>query len=325
MPLTWDDITGKVNKHIIPRLVDNVYKSSPVFTRLRTRNAERFEGGTSIRHPIAFAELNGGAFQRGGTFNISYVQTDTALEVVPKYYYVNITLFGTDNVLARGPEAAMNYVESKMVNASGKMAKLLGTDIFLDGTGVNSGTINLDGFDQALDNGGLGGYASYGGITRTDLGVPAGTNNQGINSYVNTLPIFNMQAMQLAYGAAWFGNEHIDLIATTQLIWNLIWNKILPQQRFMEESTDVAKIGFQSLRWNGASVTVDQYCPAGKIFGLNTKYIQFWISTLPKYQFGFTGFKEAQNTDDVAGQYLFAGNILIPAPRLFFKLNGVVA
>jgi hypothetical protein len=70
MALTWDDITGKVNKHIVPRLVDNVYKSSPVFTRLRTRNAERFEGGTSIRHPIAFAELNGGAFTRGGTFKM---------------------------------------------------------------------------------------------------------------------------------------------------------------------------------------------------------------------------------------------------------------
>lgn len=323
MALTWDDITGKVNKHIIPRLVDNVYKSSPVFTRLRTRNAERFEGGTSIRQPIAFAELNGGAFQRGGTFNISYVQTDTALEVVPKYYYVNVTLFGTDNVLARGPEAAMNYVESKMVNASGKMAKLLGTDLFLDGTGVQSGSINLDGLLQALDNGNT--YASYGGITRSDLGVANGTNNQGINSYVNTVATFNMAALQTAYGSAWFGNEHIDLIATTQTVWNIIWNKILPQQRFMEESTDVAKIGFQSMRWNGASICVDQYCPAGYIFGLNTKYIQFWISTLPKYQFGFTGFKEAQNTDDVAGQYLFAGNLLIPAPRLFFQINGVTA
>jgi hypothetical protein len=304
--------------------VDNVYKSSPVFTRLRTRNAERFEGGMSIRHPIAFAELNGGAFQRGGTFNISYVQTDTALEVVPKYYYVNVTLFGTDNVLARGPEAAMNYVESKMVNASGKMAKNLGTDLFLDGTGVNSGTINLDGLRQALDNGNT--YASYGGITRSDLGVANGTNNQGINSYVDaSTSAFTMQAFQTAYGSAWFGNEHVDLIVTTQAIWNIIWNKILPQQRFMEESTDVAKIGFQSMRWNGASICVDQYCPASQIFGLNTKYIQFWISTLPKYQFGFTGFKEAQNTDDVAGQYLFSGNLLVPAPRLFFLFTTITS
>jgi hypothetical protein len=324
MALTWDDITGKVNKHIIPRLVDNVYKSSPVFTRLRTRNAERFEGGTSIRHPIAFAELNGGAFQRGGTFNISYVQTDTALEVNPKYYYVNVTLFGTDNVLARGPEAAMNYVESKMVNASGKMAKLLGTDLFLDGQGTNSGTINLDGMQAALDNGSA--FASYGGITRTDLGVSNGTNNSGINAYADTSStVFTMALLQTAYGGSWFGNEHVDLIVTTQTIWNIIWNKILPQQRFMEESTDVAKIGFQSMRWNGASICVDQYCPASHIFGLNSKYIQFWISTLPKYQFGFTGFKEAQNTDDVAGQYLFAGNLLFPAPRLFFKFTAIAS
>jgi hypothetical protein len=79
------------------------------------------------------------------------------------------------------------------------------------------------------------------------------------------------------------------------------------------------------LRWNGASIVVDQYSPAGVIWGLNTKYISLYISTLPKYQFGFTGFKEAQNTDDVAGQYLFAGNLLIPAPRLMFQINGVTA
>ena len=32
-----------------------------------------------------YAELRGGAFTRGGTFDISYVQTDTALQVLPKY------------------------------------------------------------------------------------------------------------------------------------------------------------------------------------------------------------------------------------------------
>jgi len=53
--------------------VDNVYKSSPLLTRLRTNNMERFEGGVTIRHPIMYAELKGGAFTRGGTFDISYV------------------------------------------------------------------------------------------------------------------------------------------------------------------------------------------------------------------------------------------------------------
>jgi hypothetical protein len=134
-----------------------------------------------------------------------------------------------------------------------------------------------------------------------------------------------MALLQTAFGSCWFGNEHPDLIVTTQTIWNIIWNKILPQQRFMEESTDVAKIGFSAMRWNGVSICVDQYCPSSSIFGLNTKYIQLWISTLPKYQFGFTGLKEAQNTDDVAGQYLFGGNLMVPAPRLMFKFTALTS
>jgi hypothetical protein len=112
----------------------------------------------------------------------------------------------------------------------------------------------------------------------------------------------------------------VDLIATTQPLWDTIWSKIQPQQRFLEESSDVAKIGFQSLRFNGSSIVVDQYAPAGKIWGFNTNYIQFWLSTLPLFQFGFTGWKEAQNSIDVSGQYVFGGNLLVTAPRLMFQL-----
>ena len=79
----------------------------------------------------------------------------------------------------------MNYVESKMVNASGKMAKLLGTDAFLDGQGTNSAAICLDGLEAALDNGNT--FTAYGGVTRSDLGVANGTNNSGINGYAATL------------------------------------------------------------------------------------------------------------------------------------------
>src|SRR6185437_2291111 len=88
MALTWDDIYSKTNKYISPRLVDSVYKSSPIFTRLRTRNMERFEGGTTIRNPIMYARLKGGAFTRGGAFDTSYVETDTALEVNVKFLSV---------------------------------------------------------------------------------------------------------------------------------------------------------------------------------------------------------------------------------------------
>lgn len=266
-----------------------------------------------------YAELKGGAFTRGQTFDTSYVQTDTALEVLVKYYYVNVTLFGTDNVLNRGPEAAMSYVETKMVNAGGKMAKLLGTDAFLDGQGSGSTTIQIDGLNASVDDG--SNFTAYAGITRSDIASGA---NVGINSYyAGSIGALSLSTVQTAFGASWFGSERVDLILTTQAVWDVFWNKIQPQQRFNEESTDVAKIGFHSMRYNGASVVVDQYCPTGLMYGLNTKYIQFWVSTLPLFQFGFTGWKEAQNTIDVAGQYVFGGNMLNIAPRLMFRLAGI--
>ena len=209
-----------------------------------------------------YAELKGGAFTRGGTFDISYVQTDTALQVNVKYYYVNCTLFGTDSVLNRGPEAAMSYVESKMVNASGKMAKLLGTDCFLDGQGTGSSIIQLDGFNAAIDDG--TNFASYAGITRSDIASGA---NVGINAYYASVPTLSLAAVQTAFGAAWFGNERVDLIATTQPVWDTFWGKIQPQQRFMESDTDLAKIGFRAMLYNGASLTVDQYAPTGLMYG----------------------------------------------------------
>lgn len=213
----------------------------------------------------------------------------------------------------------MSLVEGKMVNASGRMADLLGTDIFLDGQGTNSTAIALDGLDASIDDG--SNYSSYGGITRSDI---SSAPSSGINAYVvNSVGNLTLGGVQTAYGSAWFGREHVDLIVCTQPVWDIFWNKIQPQQRFREESSDVAKIGFNSMRYNGASVTVDQLCPTGYMYGLNTKFIQFWITTMPKYQFGFTGWKEAQNTDDVAGQYLFGGNLLNVGPRYMFKLKGI--
>ena len=231
--------------------------------------------------------------------------------------------------LNRGPEAAMSYVETKLVNASGKMAKLLGTDQFLDGQGTNSSIINLDGLQAAIDDGTT--YTAYAGVTRTDIASGA---NVGINGYKASAATLSLAAVQTAYGATWFGNEHVDLMPTTQVVWDVLWNKIQPQQRFLEESSDVARVGqlqallgsdpfenggeveepcdgnlepsiafdlnakarvetmghplvkqgeeivratgnnepvgkpFQALRYNGASIVVDQYAPAGVLWFL---------------------------------------------------------
>jgi hypothetical protein len=321
--LTWNDLTGKTNDFITPYLTDNVFKNSPVFTRLKSKRRFDFEGGLTIRHNIMYAPLKGAAFQRGQAFDTSAVQTDTALTFNLKYYYVNVTIYGIDQVLNRGTQAAMSFVGSKMINASGTMAQLLGTNIYGDGglaggSSLNS-TIDLDGFAAAVNI--PANYATYGGVTRSDLSSSA---NAGINAYQSAPASFSLGAVQTAFGATWFGQEKPDMLVTTQPVWDAFWNKLQPQQRFNDETSDV-HVGFRSFFWNGAQVVVDQYLPvlggANQMYGLNTNYIYLYVTTVPKYQFGFTGWKEAQNTDDVAGQYLFGGNMVVSAPRLMFNLG----
>ena len=57
--LTWNDVTGKTNDHIVPYLTDNVFKNSPVLTRLKNKRRFEFEGGLTIRHNIMYAPLKG--------------------------------------------------------------------------------------------------------------------------------------------------------------------------------------------------------------------------------------------------------------------------
>jgi hypothetical protein len=335
MSLSLVEVNAYTNRYIVKKSTDVIYKNSPVFTRLHTRNAERFPGGLYIQRPIIFAELNGSTFTKGSVFDISFVNTDTAFTENIKGYYVNISLYGFDDILNRGPEAAFSQVETKMLNASMKMAKLLAVDMYNDGgntrsAGTNSSTTQaLDGFEAWVDDG--TNVSAVGGITRTDLapnGVISGANAYTLYN-VNT---WQLSTIQTAYGNAWFGADHVDLICATQAGWNQFWNSIQPLQRYLDTESDVGKIGFQSFRFNAAEVVIDKYMPGlgsgtpgattNFMYGLNTNYVEWYHSDNPRFQFGFTGFKEAQNTIDVSGQFLWAGNILVPNPRTCFKLNG---
>ena len=212
--LTFNDLTGKTTDKIVPRIVDNVFKNSPVLTRIKNKRRFEFEGGLTIRHNIMYAPLKGGSYQRGQAFDTSAVQTDTALYFNIKQYYVNVTLYGSDQVLNRGPEGALSFIGSKMINASGTMAQLLAVNLYGDGgvngsTSLNS-TTDLDGAAAAINI--PANYPVYGGITRTDIASAA---NTGINAYYAAPSAFSLGAVQTAYGASWFGQEKAESMIPT--------------------------------------------------------------------------------------------------------------
>lgn len=347
MALTYNDINAITTQHIVPKTTDVIFKNDPLFVRLMSKNKINFEGGLFIQRPIMFAELASGFFARGDQFDTGYRQTDTAFSVNMKFGYVNVTLLGTDDVLNRGPEAAFSIVESKMANASLTMAKLLGQTIYQDGQGTLSNTKALDGLMAWVDDGNSNAtysgatdftksFSAVGGITRSDIvaGPSSGSETSysqvnGINSYTQrNLTSFTLDAVNKAYGFAWFGADQPDLLVCTQGAYNKVWNATVSNQRYMRADSDLAKVGIQSFQFNAADVTISKYLndvvgsSIGAILGLNTNYMELYVSANKKFQFGFTGFKEAQNTIDVSGQFMFAGNLIVPSPRTSFKLLG---
>ena len=179
-------------------------------------------------------------------------------------------------------------------------------------------------------------FLSIGGITRSDLftAAPAFTGAttpnsaiQGLNAYTNrAFNAFTLNDINFAFGQAWFGSDSPDLTVTTQNGWNKFWNSIQPQQRYMDENADVSKIGFKAFNFNGSQVVVDKYIPSdgtnGIMYLLNSKYIELNCSNNPKWSYGFTGFKDAQNTVDLAGQFLWSGDLVCPNPRTSAKVIG---
>lgn len=320
MPLPYNDITAVTVNRIVPELVDNYYKVSPVFVLVfKGENVMPFPGGNQIQQPIQYAPLKAGPFAPGGTFDISYVQTDTAMTFNVKYYYANVTIQGTQLPLNRGGMAIMSFVEEKMINGSQALAQALASDLYGDGQGTVTPQIAIDGLLAAYDDG--TNYPSYGGLSRAAIGSGA---NTGINGYyANIGGALSIPSLQKAYGQATFGPRQPNLIATTQAVYNQLYNKMVPAQRVMDTTSDLFSIGFQALRFNNQRLVVDQYVPAGYVFGMNTDFLIPHISDQELFSFGFTGFKELPNSIDASGQLCFGGNIVVSAPRLGFILAGI--
>jgi len=324
MALTYGDVSAVTVNHISKRFIDNYFKISPVFVKVFKGMCERdFDGGLQIQVPFQYAPLKSGPFAPGGVFDISYVETQTAMTFNPKWYYSNLTLQGTQLPLNRGEEAVMNFIEPKMVNGEQSLAQALIQDFYRDGQGTVSSQIALDGILAGYDDG--TNYASYGGITRSAIGTGAST---GINGYYYSNSgvswPFSLQQLQTAYGQATFGTNQPNLIATTQSIYNSFWAKMLPIQRTTATDPDLQSAGFKAFLFNGMAVVVDQYCPSGYMFGMNTDFLAAFISTDRRFAFGFTGFKELPNSVDMAGQNVFGGDIVVEAPRLGFILADII-
>lgn len=353
--------TRRFIKNARNKILDNIYQNDPVFAYMRDTLKIDFTGGRLIQENFLYDVPTGGPYIKGASFNITQKLTKQAIQVVPKFYYSNITLYKEDiQVFNNGSdEAIFSIVKAATEEAYTWIGAQLSIGLYLDGQQAGY-TANVNGLAEALNDGTTASwngqtYGTYGTITRNGVIGPAlNTTPQNIGG---TLEI---PTLEENYGAATFGDKEPNVIATTVLNFSYLKEKLFGLQRY-EAITDI-KAGITGLKFNGATILRSRYVPGSAISGaslavagsdpavanfmqnmtgvanqayptltgetlwiMNARnpYLNLYISSDPEFRFGFTGFKPAQDNTTIVGQILFAGNVTVPGPRYHRPLYGI--
>lgn len=351
--------TRRFIKNARNKILDNIYQNDPVFAYMRDTLKIDFTGGRLIQENFLYDVPNGAPYAKGQSFNISQKLTKQAIQVVPKFYYSNITLYKEDiQVFNNGSdEAIFSIVKAATEEAYTWIGAQLSIGLYLNGQ--NAGyTNNVNGLAEAINDGTNASwegntYGTYGTITRG--GVVGAALNSAPQNVSGTLEIPRLEE---EYGAATFGDKEPNVIATTVLGFSYLKEKLFALQRY--ESTNDIKAGITGLKFNGATILRSRYVPGSAIVGRNdvavnafmdgmtgvagtnypqvggsnsaeslwimnarNPYLNLYISSDPEFRFGFTGFKPAQDNTTIVGQILFAGNVTCPGPRYHRQLFGI--
>lgn len=338
-----DELTATTRRDILPVLWDNYFKDDPYLAKLKAERMRPFRGGTQIQENFMYDTLPVVRLDAlgGNTFTQQSYQLLTAGTFLEKEYGVNITLqLETIRGINRGDLAAFSIMDTNMVNAGLALSASLAIDAYQGGTRTGREKY-LNGLAEQLNDGSNNSfdgqtYTTYGTLTR------GGTIGSALNSPM-TSPTANVagpityKLLEEAYSSVIYGAEHPDLIVTTNLCFSYMKQKFFPQWR---TETQDPKIGFNSLVFNKASIMPSQYCPgtrgvddtklgnynlsAGEsLFLINTKTQTLHINDDELFNFGFTGWKVAQDNLSIAGQHLVRANITNRSPRLSRQLYAI--
>jgi hypothetical protein len=280
------------------QLTDNVFTARPLTYFLMDKGRIRMvDGGTKIVEPLIYGQ-NGTVASYSGYDTISLTAQEgmSAAEYDWKQYAASIAISGIEEAKNNGEAAIINLLEAKIMQAEESMREGFNQMFFADGTG-NSGK-NWNGLANLVESGN-----TVGGINSAN-----GEGNDWWRSYEeNTAGALTLAQMATAYNSVSVGNDHPDMILTTQTLYEKYESLLQPQLRYTDTKT--ADAGFQNLLFKAAPVTYDVHCTAGVAYFLNSKYITL-VGHSGKW-FQQTEFVRPENLDARYALIMCYGNLTV--------------
>ena len=293
------------------KLTDNVFTARPLTYWLSDKNRIQTEtGGTKIVEQLIYGQ-NSTVASYSGYETLSLTPQDgiSAAEYDWKQYGASIAISGIEEAKNNGEHAIINLLEAKIMQAEESMREGFNQMFFADGTG-NSGK-NWNGLGNLVETGN-----TVGGINSATAG------NEYWRSYEeNTAGALTLLQMATAYNSVSVGNDHPDVILTTQTLFEKYESLLQPQLRYTDTKT--ADAGFQNLLFKSAPIMYDVHCTAGVMYFLNSKYIKL-VGHSDKW-FAQTDFVRPENQDARFALIMCYGNLVTSNRKKQGKLTAKTA
>lgn len=287
-------------------LTDNIFNDRPLSNWLMESGRTRMlSGGVKIVEPLIYAQGQAGSYSGYDQITVTPQSGLTAAEFDWRQLYATIAISGIEEAQNNGKEAILNLLEAKIMQAEETLKENVNDMLWSDGTGnSNKNWLGLRALISGLDDNAVRvGTAVTGGL---DGAADSWWNSIVVGQSTGTATELSLPELSKAYNLASKGNDTIDAMFTTRALFEAYEALLLPSvQRSHGKSADA---GFDNLLFKGKPIFWDADCPAGEVFGINSKYL-----TLVGHKDRW--FKNSGFTDNTASSHATSGASVITDAR----------
>lgn len=290
-------------------LTDNVFTARPLTYKLMEKGRIRMlNGGTKIVEPLIYGQ-NDTVGSYGGYDTIALTpQTGiSAAEYEWKQYAASISISGIEEAKNNGEQEIINLLEAKIMQAEESLREGFNEMFFADGSGNSSKDWN--GLANLVESG------------NTVGNIDSSTYTWWSSYEENTVAALTLAQMATAYNTVSVGNDHPDVLLTTQVLFEKYEALLQPNLRYTDTKT--ADAGFQNLLFKAAPVMYDVHCPSGVFFFLNSKYLTL-VGHSAKW-FQQTAFIRPEDLDARYALIMCYGNLTVRNRKKQGKLTAKTA
>lgn len=291
----FNELTYVTRRAFIPKLVVQLYNSTPLMAALIANSQSASGGVSSVTVPVQGAQfVNAQWSDYSGSFAQPSVQQGAYnAEFDLKLMIAPVPFLGMEGAVQQDA-AIIPLIEARMNDATNVMMDAMATALYTNTTN----TQQFIGLPAAVANSG-----TYGNIDRSaytwwkSSQYAAGSVNptrQNILQYISGT--VKAGAEMPSFGVCGFGT------------WTLLAQDFVGQEQYVitpgagfDGETNGPQAAFRALMVAGVPIYPDPYCPEGTVYFLNTNYLSLYIheqgsfvftgfeSTLPNWQIGYVG------------------------------------